>query len=68
MNQAIEQDTFRPKEAATRLRCSPATVWRLVEAGTLRAKKTSARVTIISGVLGLLENGIDGRKNCAERA
>ena len=62
MNQLIELDTFRPKEAAARLHCSPATVWRLVESGALRAKKISKRVTVISGVLGLLEHGIEGVK------
>ena len=59
VNQRFEQDTFRPKEEAARLRCSPATIWRLVACGALRAKKISKRVTVISGGLELLEYGIE---------
>ena len=64
-NSALEQFPHMPDEAGARLpvtctllSCSPATIWRLVKAGKIKAHKISPRVTVFNvGSIRALLNG-----------
>lgn len=65
---ALEQFTTLPDEAGVRMptacclmSCSPATIWRLVKTGTIKARKVSNRVTVFN--VGSIRAVLNGEAN-----